>query len=209
MEEKVLEMFRREIKDQCELALMAREDLEKALSEFAEASKKGLTKPEQRPYVLRIWQFIHAFLVVAANISKLLDPAYPRRPQGYPKKEWKTKGPELWEAMNERGIELRKLFSVDQNSPLIKKPESKAPRDYLEHFDAFLQEWIEKTKDLEHVEYVHRSMGSLRKVMEMESRPHLENFLQYFDHEQYTLVFRGDKYPLKPVIDAIEKLLKE
>ncbi len=112
MEKAVFEMFRREIKDQRELALMAREDLEKALREFDEAYKRGLTEAQERPYILRIWQFIHAFLVMAANISILLDPIEPTRPRGYPKKVWKIKGPELWTAMNERGIELRKFFSI-------------------------------------------------------------------------------------------------
>lgn len=217
MEKTVFEMFRREIKDQCELALIAREDLEKALREFDEAYKRGLTKPEERPYILRIWQFIHAFLVMAANISKLLDPIEPTRPRGYPRKVWKAKGPELWAAMNERGIELRKFFSIDQDSPLIKKSESKVmPRDYLEHFDAFLQEWIIATQGQD-VQYAHRSIGPSKKRIEMKEAKEIgcqteidiKNVLQFFDYEDYVVVLGGKEYYLRPVIEAIEKLLKE
>jgi hypothetical protein len=108
--------------------------------------------------------------------------------------------------MEERGAELRRSLSVDKDSPLIK---SRPPRDYLEHFDAFLQEWIEETKNLEYVHYVHRSIGSLRKVKEKGGAPDPKNFLQYFDYEQCMLLFRGAEYPLEPVIKAIKKLLEE
>lgn len=205
MEIEVLKKFQEEIEFQCKSVVLALEDLKKALGDYDKAYREGFKNAEERMYIYRIWYFIQAFLVAAANISKLLDPIEPQRPRGYLREEWKIKGPGLWKAMNERGVELRKVLSVEEKSPVLKRE----ARDYLEHFDAFLQQWIEETKHLDYVSYAHRSIGSLRRIKEGENAPELKNFLQFFDYEQYILVFRGAEYRLQPIIEAVEKLLKE
>jgi hypothetical protein len=122
MEEKVLKKFQEEIEFQCRLVIFALNDLKKSLGDYDKAFGEGFRDAEERIYIFRIYYFIEAFLVAAANISKLLDPIEPRRPRCYPREEWKIKGPELWKAMKERGVELRKSLSVGEDSPLITKP---------------------------------------------------------------------------------------
>ena len=201
-----LKKFQEEMEFQCRLAVFALDDLKEALGNYDKAYGEGFKHAEERIYIFRIYYFIEAFLVAAANISKLLDPIEPRRPRGYPRKEWKIKGLELWKAMKERGVELRKSLSVGEDSPLIKL---RPPRDYMEHFDAYLQQWIEETKHLKDVTYAHRSIGPLNKIKELKDKPELKDFLQFFDYEQYILVFRGAEYPLKRIIEAVKKLLEE
>ena len=71
---------------------------------------------------LRIWYFIHAFLTATGNISKLLWPGNRK--------------------YRKRGAKLRESLSVGDNSPLKKREF----RNYLEHFDEHLEDWVETTK---------------------------------------------------------------
>lgn len=60
MDKRILRIFQREIERQCRFAIIAVQDLQKAL---------------QAPDMDRIWYSIQSFLVAAGNVSKLLWPS--------------------------------------------------------------------------------------------------------------------------------------
>jgi len=66
METHVLRIFQREIERQCKFAIIAAEDMYKAL-QIADTD--------------RLWYSIQAFLVAAGNVSKLLWPSSPQIPE--------------------------------------------------------------------------------------------------------------------------------
>jgi hypothetical protein len=177
MDATTLEMFKRELEKQCRFALMAYNDLMEILKQVLKAKKAEDIKRQE---VERIWCSIHAFLMAAGNISKIFWP---------PKSKY-----------SQRGDELRKSLSVDGDSPLgIRKP-----RNYLEHFDEYLQEWIESTKNYR---YIDTSFGSLKLIKVLD--PDFENgdFLRFFDYQLRVIVFSKFSFDLKPIIKAIDELL--
>lgn len=205
MDKEDLNKFEDEIEFQCNSVLFALKDLGIALGDYRKAHGEKFKHGEERIYIYRIWYFIQAFLVAAANISKLLDPPRPRRPKDCSKKVWKIKEPKLSRAVHERGVELKKSLSIKKTSPVLKRD----ARNYLEHFDTILQEWIEETKRRRYVPYVHRSIGSIRRAKKRADSPNPKDYLQFFDHERYILLFRGVQYRLNPIIRAAKKLLRK
>jgi len=172
MDAKTLEMFKRELENQCRFTLMAYIDLTEIL-------KALQSKQVEREDVERIWSFIHAFLVASGNISKILWP--------------KTK-------YSDRGDALRKYLSIKDDSPLgIRKP-----RNYLEHFDEYLQEWIESTKNHR---YIDSSFGSLELIKVSDPDFEKGDFLRFFDYQLWVIVFSKFSFDLKPIIKAIDELL--
>lgn len=73
------------------------------------------------------------------------------------------------EYSKKRGAELREIFSVSDISSL----KTRAARNYLEHFDKYLEEWIESTKSDKNIDL---SWGSLDKIMTMNLTLNLEIF---------------------------------
>ncbi len=170
-----LEMFKRELENQCRFALMAYNDLTEIL-------KALQSKKVEREDVERIWSSIHAFLVTAGNISKIL----------WPKPNSKY---------SDRGDALRKNLSIGDDSPF--SWQNRGARNYLEHFDEYLEEWIK----LGRTHYADSSFGSLDLIKAKEDGLELRDFLRYFDYKTFTLIFSGDPYDLKPIIKSINELL--
>jgi hypothetical protein len=85
-----------------------------------------LTSAESRPSDPdRAWYSIHNFVVLTANLSKLLWP-HPRRPNK----------PEAQRHIR-RGLALRAILGVPPSSVL----KDRGSRDYLEHYDEWLTNW--------------------------------------------------------------------
>ena len=104
------------------------------------------------------------------------------------------------EYSKKRGAELREIFSVSDISSL----KTRAARNYLEHFDKYLEEWIESTKSDKNIDL---SWGSLDKIMTMDPDFESGDFLRYFDDKKFIIVFSKFSFELKPIIGAIQELL--
>ena len=94
-----------------------------------------------------------------------------------------------------RGEELRKSLGIDDNSPM----QPRKFRNHFEHFDERLENWATSSK---RHNFVDSNIGPSNMIVGLDS----EDFLRNFDNTSWTLTFRGDKYELKPIIDAIHKL---
>jgi hypothetical protein len=126
----------------------------------------------------RIWYSIQGFLVAVANISKML---------------WSTKV-----KYPNRGEDLRKSLSVDNNSPL----NSRKVRNHFEHFDDRLETWYEESPTHR---YIDRSIASGINFVGG-SAP--IDYIRNFDNDRSVLTFRGEEYEIIPVINAVEELLQ-
>lgn len=94
--------------------------------------------------------------------------------------------------LRERGVELRKSLSVRANSPL----EPRKFRNHFEHFDERLDDWATASEQKNFVDF---NIGSI-------TGPQSGNCLRNFDPEKFAVTFRGDEYPLKPVINVINEI---
>lgn len=107
---------------------------------------------------LHIWYSIHALLTAAGNISKLL---------------WPSKGDTKEYLRRKR--ELRKNLSIKDDSSL----KNRKFRNYLEHFDQELQNWVETTKSQT---YIDLSFGPLDKNSLIELGHDPKDILRYFNN---------------------------
>jgi hypothetical protein len=108
-----------EVARQCDLALMAAEDLERACRTRDSA---------------RLWYSIQGLLASAANVSKMLWPAERVCPPDCPLPKS--------ELIPFRGEVLRQILGIT-DSPL----KSRALRNHFEHFDVRLEEWTLTSKE--------------------------------------------------------------
>jgi hypothetical protein len=95
----------------------------------------------------------------------------------------------------ERGAELRASLSVDDNFPL----EPRTFRNHFEHFDERLEQWATSS---ERHNFADSNVGPTDMIVGLEPGDYLRNF----DTKKFAVTFRGDEYPLKPVIDAIKEI---
>jgi hypothetical protein len=72
-----------------------------------------------------VWSALESFLTAAAKISKIF---------------WPLKSKTEYE---KRGEELRTLFKIEKTVAF----RNRCPRNYLEHFDERLEDWVLETKD--------------------------------------------------------------
>jgi hypothetical protein len=146
---------------------------------FALMAFEDLTQALSSNDTLRIWYSIHAFLAATGNISKLLWPIKPR--------------------YQKRGAMLRKSLSIGDNSPLKRREF----RDYLEHFDERLENWVKATRSQS---YIDLSFGFLDKETLIDLGHDPKDILRYFNHEEFVVIFRDDTLSLRPSIDAVKEL---
>jgi hypothetical protein len=156
-----LRIFQKEVEHQCKFALMANDDIVRALSTHN---------------FDQLWYSVQAFLIAVGNISKLL----------FSKAD-----------LPKRGIELRQSLSVSDDSPLAPRKF----RNYFEHFDQRLEKWIISSK---RHNFVDSSVITPNSIVGIDQMDYLRNF----DPTNFAVTFRGDIYPLKPVIEAVQKLWK-
>lgn len=95
----------------------------------------------------------------------------------------------------DRREELRESLGIKDNSPL----EPRTFRNHFEHFDERLENWATSS---ERHNLVDSSVGPPDAIVGID----VQDFLRCFDPTSWTLYFRGDKYKLKPIIDAIYEL---
>jgi hypothetical protein len=94
-----------------------------------------------------------------------------------------------------RGEELRKSLGIKDDSPI--RPRNF--RNHFEHFDERLENWATSSKR-------HNFVDSNIGPSNMIARVDPEDFLRNFDPTNWTITFRGDRYELKPIIEAIYDL---
>jgi hypothetical protein len=143
---------------------------------FASDIKHAVLEKED----LRIWCAIQGFLASTANISKML----------WPSRRGKT------EAMD-RGERLRALLSVSD----IEILKDRKFRDHFEHFDERLDAWAEG-HSISRTGLLDGWIAYSKVNFDME-KPGL---LRIFHAPDLTVTFCGERYPLEPVIEAIERL---
>lgn len=212
MDSWVLEKFVREVARQCSFVLMAFEDLERAVRERLQAEETADKASREmweayhagdkerdrrlwqlsihegeraRSYSSRIWYSIQGVLVGVGNISKLLW-----KSSSYSPKERRVPG---------RHVELRKVLSVDDDSPL----KDRTFRDNLEHFDERLESWATSPTARHSVDLgfgvVPGQHGDIRAGA----------YHRNFDPETFTFYFRGDSYELLSVVEAVRELQRK
>ena len=91
-----------------------------------------------------------------------------------------------------RGEELRKSLGIEHNSPI----QPRSFRNHFEHFDERLESWAASSKRRN---FVDSNIGPPNMIAGIDT----EDFLRSFDNTTWALTFRGDKYDLKPIIEAI------
>ncbi len=94
-----------------------------------------------------------------------------------------------------RREELRKSLSIKDDSPI--RPRNF--RNHFEHFDERLENWATSSK---RHNFVDSNIGPSNMIAGIDP----DDFLRNFNPTNWTLTFRGDKYELKPIIDAIYDL---
>lgn len=112
MENHLLRCFQGEVAKQCWWAILAIEDVEKALKDL---NSGKLTNAYA---MTRLWMSFQTFLVAAGNISKLLWPQSPK--------------------IADRGTDLRASLGVEDSSCL----ETRTFRNHFEHFDERLENFF-------------------------------------------------------------------
>jgi hypothetical protein len=127
----------------------------------------------------RFWYSVQAFLVAAGNISKLLWPPYRKGEKQLP----------------ERGPQLRAILKVEESSPL----EPRTFRNHFEHFDMRLEEWAISSGPLVFID------GNIRPIQGINGAKPGDDF-RNFDHINFAVTFQGDRYDLRPIVEAIQCL---
>lgn len=173
-DEHVLTAFQVQVSSQCEFGLLAVELLNAAL-----------TAPKGTPQELvqrQVWFAIQAFLVAAANVSKLL---------------WGSKrsDPEMQQKQDEQRARLRASLGVPDDSPL----RSRKFRNLLEHFDREIEHWAETTRNRN---LLDGHIGPPGSVSGLNWRDHFRTF----DPATATLTIRRMKLELQPIATALEQL---
>jgi len=167
-----------EIRTQCIFALMSYQDLTKSLELLKHANTDELD---------RFWYSIQAFLLAISNVSKILWPSAPL-------------GSELPPDMSSRREHLRNSLSIEQSSPL--KP--RKFRNYPQHYDMELEEWIAKSKD---GMLVDSNIGPID--LYPGSPPGSIAYKRNFDPERFTLILKDEEYQIQEIVKAINDLMQK
>lgn len=122
----------------------------------------------------RLWYSLQNFLVAVANVSKLL---------------WNGEA---------RGEKLRKLYGVEESSPL----KGKRFRNHFEHFDERIDDWVASSKRMC---FVDSNIGPKGSIV----GPDKTDYFRNFDPAKCTLSYAGEDYELTPVHEAIKSLYEK
>lgn len=163
-----------EIKRQCEFALIAAEELGRALyrqdkikRQIARSTGAGFPESyfEEQS---KVWLNVQSLLIALANVSKVL---------------WPTRQP------GKRQL-LRDLLQVKEDSVL----KSRELRNHFEHIDERIETWYKEIdKGLVMDGGIAPSNGTTTGV---------KNYLRWFDTTLFAVTFRGDVYELLPLLEA-------
>ena len=193
--------FLRYLEAECDVVLSAWKELIK-LKKYASENK--LNEEGQQECSSRMWRCISEILLAIGNISKTiygsgklkkdifkvkLDSWAPGKREEEKEKLYET----LYAEIEIRVRTLRKMFS----SILDKQDLDRSARDYIEHFDAFLQLYIiEKGTEVK----THRSFGC------PDQKELLEKNLSFFHCRTDEIWLFGKPFPMDPMIKFIRKL---
>ena len=193
--------FLKYIEEECEVVFSAWKELMR-LKKYASENK--LDEEGQRECSSRIWRCISEFLLAHANISKTLDSNQNLKKNTFkheldfwePGKSDVEKEELFNKLREEREVRVKTLKKM-LSSVLDGQKLGRSPRNYLEHFDAFLQLFIiengTKVK-------THRSFGCPNE------KELLEKNLSFFHCDKNEIWFLGKPIPMEPIIGFIEKL---
>jgi hypothetical protein len=166
------ELYLWEIEAQCQFTFKAWDNLEQAIRDG--------------DYDLQMYS-IQAFLVAAANVSKLLWPSPFQSKCGEEK-------PESAVFAEQRGEELRKLLSMSDDSPL----HSRAFRNHVEHYDERMDDWVTSKDRGSH-------LGRISAISGMRwAEP--EDFAWVFERDTKKLMFKTSSYDMEAAAKAARAL---
>jgi hypothetical protein len=103
----------------------------------------------------------------------------------------------MWpaQAYEERGRVLRTILQVDDSSPLGPR----SFRNHWEHFDERLHDWAASS---EHRNIVDRMTGPLSAIHGVVR----SDVLRHIDPGAGLITFRGDEYPISPIVGELSRL---
>jgi len=179
MDQTKLSIFQREIKRQCMFAIIAHNAIKSNFSEMSDTNKD--TK-EWSYFMDMFWYSIQNFLIAIADISKIFWPPM--------------------STYSQRGEELRNIFNIKNDSPF----QSRDARNYFEHFDERIENWIASSKT--HV-FADTNIGPLKGQAKMIGNLGPRDYMRHFDQTTWTLFFSGDEYKLNVIIKAVEDLYEK
>lgn len=148
---------------------------------FAAKAYDDIIEAVQKNEIDNLWYSVQSFLISIGNISKILWP---------PDKK-----------CIKRGQELRKYIGVENISPL----KSREFRNHFEHFDERIQNWAETIGSGLYMDTLVTDRDNLINDATLEKNHSLRHFVT----NTFTLKFRGERYELKPVGEAIVDLHKK
>jgi len=170
-----------ELRDQCIMARVAFANLKNGINSFDR-------------YLC--WSLVQAILASLANISKIFWPAYDKD-KAEKSEEYSLRAKQY----SLRGTYLRQLLLIDKRSPL----NSRALRNYFEHYDERLHDWAEKSKN--HV-LTHRNIlpeGSMN--VSNDDLPNPTANMGTLEPTTFILTFWNDSIEIPVLMKSIEELL--
>lgn len=174
---RILDIFQREVIQQCKFAIIASEDLGKSVEGLRQATTEQGYSQKFSLYMDRIWYSIQSLLTAAGIISLLLWPI---------KLEY-----------SQRGYSLRTNFCISDDSPL----RARNIRNSFEHIDERLENWARTSGTSP---FIDCNVGP----MNMFGNINYTQFMRHFNPDDYTIIFRGEIYHIRSVIEAIEEIWK-
>lgn len=139
-----------------------------------------------------IFYHVQAFLVSAANVSKLLFSGQVRG-----KKEFQQR-------CAQRAGELRAILGVDPTSPL----NDRTFRDHFEHFDERIQEWADRPGPKIFVNNNVAVNGPIDQAVNISNASKDDSF-RAFSTPPPIVWFWGKEHPLEPVAIALQNILQK
>jgi hypothetical protein len=198
--------YLREIASQCRFALNAVAGINAAMTQLR-SRNRGLAQAGLHAEVFRS---VHSFLTHASNISRMLWPqgggAGGQRPSGWLAWLWGFVRPSETQQRSRRarlfrrtrGATLRQQLEIADGNHVLR---SRTLRDHLEHFDERLDDWAQTSPNRN---YVQDSIGRWGKdIVGIDVR----DTMRWFDPQEQSCFFRGDRIDLQQLATAISDLL--
>lgn len=189
MDARLAAMFVGEIKQQCTFALLAGNNLVTAANTINSGTQLGEHELDVG------WLSIQAVLISLANVSKILWPTTPSKQR----REDEVQFEERKRRLEQRGAYLRRILNVDEDSIL----ESRTFRNHFEHIDERIEKWFD-------------SYGRSNSAISGLFGPSYGNTtamgdytFKGFDTSIFAVTFRGNRFDLKPSLDAAHELLNK
>lgn len=126
----------------------------------------------------RFWYSLHSFLTTSGNISKILWPVEKK--------------------YNIRGVKLRQLLNITQNSSL----QQRNLRNHFEHFDERLETWANFSVNKIIIDKNICSGPVSQNISSFSS----ESYLRNFDTTNFEVTFTNETYKMSPLVEEIKSI---